>query len=113
MPGVVLPTCLCWHRGVMMGSSSSCLEGCDTKLVVWVTKVLWDLAKISPHLVLYSYTSPNISLGNCYGVMARLVVVAVFGSCEFDSPTSTNFGILVSLIDTYLCSCLAVISAVK
>ena len=56
-----------------VGSSSSCLEGCDSELVVWITKVLRDLVKISTHLVLYSYTFLNLALMNLYGVMVWCV----------------------------------------
>ena len=89
---VAVVVCQCRHSGVIVimavvevasscqaqgargsvakvGSSSSCLEGCDSELVVWVTKVLWDLVKISTHLVLYSYTFLNLASMNLYGVM--------------------------------------------
>ena len=68
VPGVVSP--IEFHAGVAASwwGHRRCLEGCDSELVVWVTKVLWDLVKISTHLVLYSYTSVNLALTNLYGV---------------------------------------------
>ena len=67
VPGVGLP--IEFHASVTVGSSSSYLKGCDSKLVVWVTKVLWDLVKFTSHLVLYSYTSLKPLLTNLCGIM--------------------------------------------
>jgi hypothetical protein len=75
VPEVVLPTCPCRRRGVAVGSSPSCLKGCEqgaggmgTKpliyLIILVTKVLWDLAKFStsPCIVLIYFSEPQLRI---------------------------------------------------
>ena len=76
-------------------SSSSCLEGCESELVVCVTKVLWDswwdLVKISTHLVLYSYTSVNLVLMNLRGATARRVWSYRFWKSRVRFPNLDEF----------------------
>ena len=76
-------------------SSSSCLEGCESELVVCVTKVLWDswwdLVKISTHLVLYSYTSVNLVLMNLRGATVRRVWSYRFWKSRVRFPNLDEF----------------------